>query len=52
MKPTTKELIKEVAKVIDRDKYNPILTNKDYDKYIEKVLVVLVEEVLRLEKDK
>jgi len=48
MKKATKELIKEIAKFIDKDKYNPILISRGYDEYLEKVLIKLVEQSIGL----
>ena len=49
MKQETKELIKRIAKFIDKDKHNFILTSKGYGKYLEEVLTVLVEEAIDFE---
>lgn len=51
MKKETKELIKKVAIFIDKDKYNPLLISRDYDKYLEEVLTELVNSSIELEGD-
>jgi len=50
MKDESKKVIKKIAEFIDRDKYNPILTSRGYDKFLENVLTKLVEGVLEIEK--
>jgi len=50
MKKETEEVIKKIAQHIDKDKYNPILTSKDYDKYLEEILLIMVKGILEIEK--
>ena len=50
MKEETKQLIKEIAKFIDKDKYNPILTSRGYNDYLEKVLTELVNQAINSER--
>lgn len=50
MKEETNNLIKKIAKFIDKDKYNEILVSRDYDKYLEKVLTELVNRALQFER--
>lgn len=52
MKKETEKLITEIAKFIDKDKYNLILTSREYDKYLENILRVLVMKTIELEKQK
>ena len=52
MKKETKLLIKEIAKFIDKDKYNPILTSRGYDEYLEEVLTELVSVAIEFEEEK
>jgi len=49
MKEETKKLIHEIAIFIDKDKYNPLLTSRDYDKYLEKVLTELAKGIVNIE---
>ena len=49
MKKETKELIKQIAIFIDKDKYNPILTSRGYEEYLEKVLTELVISAIKIE---
>lgn len=49
MKQETQELIKEIARFIDKDKYNPILVSRDYNKYLEKILTELVNSAISFE---
>jgi len=45
---TKEQMITAIAKFIDKDKYNPILTSMNYDKYLEKVLTELVNNCIKL----
>lgn len=49
MNTETIKLIKEIAKFIDKNKYNPILVSRDYDKYLEKILTELVRGAISFE---
>ncbi len=49
MKEETRQLIKEIAKFIEKDRYHPLLTLQNYDKYLEGVLTKLVEGSIRIE---
>lgn len=52
MKQETKELIRQIANFIDKDKYNPLLTSHDYDKYLNDILTELVQSSLKFELEK
>ncbi len=52
MNTDVKTLISSLAKIIDKDKYNPLLTSRNYDKYLEKILTAFVEECFMLEAKK
>ena len=39
------QIIERFAKVIDRDKYNPFVTSRDYDQYLIKILTLMVNEI-------
>ena len=49
MNKSQKLLIQRVANFIDKDKYNLILTSKDYDKYLGEILSGLCVTYISLE---